>query len=165
MPVLAGAKKASDEVVHGQMDATVLRNTLSLAFMPRARACYLSRRAARAGDAFLRGRMRLELTIERGELHDAVVRQSTLNNPTLETCVRDAAFAVEYPRPEHRDAPTVANLNLVFRPRTPEQVAPDASPQEREMDRDIEMILGPVKPSADATDLILDEAPNKSPDP
>lgn len=165
MPVLAGAKKASDEVVHGQMDATVLRNTLSLAFMPRARACYLSRRAARAGDAFLRGRMRLELTIERGELHDAVVRQSTLNNPTLETCVRDAAFAVEYPRPEHRDAPTVANLNLVFRPRTPEQVAPDASPQEREMDRDIEMILGPVKPSADARDLILDEAPNKSPDP
>ena len=88
--------------------------------------------------------MRLELTLERGELHDAVVRQSTLDNPTIESCVRAAAFAVEYPRPEHRDAPTVVNLNLVFRPRTSEERAPDASVQSREIDRELDVILGPV---------------------
>ncbi len=163
-PGLPAAKNAAD-VVHGQMDPTVLRNTLALAFMPRARACYLSRRVARAGDAYLRGRMRLQLTLERGELHDAVIRQSTLDNPTVETCVRDAAFAIEYPRPEHRDAPTVANLNLVFRPHTAEETAPDASAQNREIDRELDVILGPVTYPADAKDLIPDDAPNKSPGP
>ena len=167
LPVRPGlpAAKNVDDVVHGQMDPTVLRNTLALAFMPRARACYLSRRVARAGDAYLRGRMRLQLTLERGELHDAVIRQSTLNNPAVETCVRDAAFAIEYPRPEHRDAPTVANLNLVFRPHTAEETAPDASAQNREIDRELDVILGPVTFPADAKDLIPDDAPNKSPSP
>jgi hypothetical protein len=87
----------SDGVVHGRMDPTVLRNALSLAFMPRARACYLSRKVAKAGDAYLRGRIKLELSIERGELHDAVVRSSTLGHPDIENCVRRAAWAVEYP--------------------------------------------------------------------
>ena len=161
LPAVPPPPKAND-VVRGQMDPTVLRNTLALAFMPRARACYLSRRVARAGDAYLRGRMRLELTLERGELHDAVVRQSTLDNPTIESCVRAAAFAVEYPRPEHRDAPTVVNLNLVFRPRTSEERAPDASVQSREIDRELDVILGPVTFPTDPADLIPDDAPNKS---
>jgi hypothetical protein len=151
--------KASDGVIRGRMDPTVLRNALSLAFMPRVRACYLSRRVAKADDVYLRGRMKLELSIERGELHDAVVRSSTLGNPDIENCVRGAAWAVEYPRPEHRDAPTTANLNLVFQPRTAQESPPDASP----MDREIELILGPLTFTADFTDLIESKAPDKSP--
>jgi hypothetical protein len=159
LPPPAQTSKPNDGVVHGRMDPTVLRNALSLAFMPRARACYLSRKVAKAGDVYLRGRMKLELTIERGELHDAVVRSSTLGNPDIENCVRNAAWAVEYPRPEHRDAPTTANLNLVFQPRTAQESPPDASP----MDREIELILGPLSVTADFTDLIESRVPDKSP--
>ena len=159
LPPPAQTSKPSDGVVHGRMDPTVLRNALSLAFMPRARACYLSRKVAKSGDAYLRGRMKLELSIERGELHDAVVRSSTLGNPDIENCVRSAAWAVEYPRPEHRDAPTTANVNLVFQPRTAQETLPDASP----MDREIELILGPLTFTADFTDLIESRVPDKSP--
>jgi hypothetical protein len=150
LPASPVPKKTADEVVHGRVDETVLRNALALAFIPRARACYLSRRVVTANDAFLRGRLRLQLTIERGELHDAVVRQSTLNNPDVEACVRNAAWAVEYPRPEHRDALTVANLNLVFRPHTPQERRPDASP----LDREIELILGPLTFTTNFEDLL-----------
>jgi hypothetical protein len=159
LPSPASTNKPSDGVIRGRMDPTVLRNTLSLAFLPRARACYLSRRVAKAGDAYLRGRIKLELSIERGELHDAVVRSSTLGHPGIEDCVRSAAWAVEYPRPEHRDAPTTANLNLVFQPRTGQESSPDASP----MDREIELILGPLTLTNDFTDLIESKVPDKSP--
>ncbi|MGA9652349.1 MAG: hypothetical protein WBV96_00425, partial [Polyangia bacterium] len=54
--------------------------------------------------------------------------------------IREAAFDLEYPRPMLRDAPTVAAVNLVFRPRTPEETRPDASL----FDREIDLILGPV---------------------
>jgi hypothetical protein len=108
---------------------------------------------------FLRGRMKLELTLERGELHDAVVRNSTLNKPEIEDCVRKAAWAIEYPRPEHRDAPTVANVNLVFRPKTTEERPPDASP----MDKEIEMILGPLTLTNDFQDLLESKDEEKSP--
>jgi hypothetical protein len=123
--------KSPDGIVRGRMDPGVLRNALALAFLPRARACYLSRRASKAGDLYLRGRLKLELTLERGELHDAVVRESTLGKPDIESCVRAAAWAIEYPRPEHRDAPTIANVNLVFAPRTERERRPDASPLDR----------------------------------
>ncbi len=159
LPPPVQANQPGDAVVHGRMDPTVLRNALSLAFMPRARACYLSRRVAKAGDVYLRGRMKLELTIERGELHNAVVLSSTLGNRDIENCVRDAAWAVEYPRPEHRDAPTTANVNLVFKPHTPEETPLDASP----MDREIELILGPLTFTKDFTDLIESKTPDKSP--
>jgi len=159
LPPPPQTNKVNQTVVRGRMDPTVLRNSLALAFLPRARACYLNRKAAKAGDAYLRGRLKLELTIERGELHDAVVRNSTLGNSEIEDCVRNAAWAVEYPRPEHRDAPTTANLNLVFQPRTAQEGAPDASP----MDREIELILGPLTVSADFTDLLETKAPDKSP--
>lgn len=150
-----------DDIVHGQMDPLVLRNALALSFLPRARACYLARRAATAADTYLHGRVRLELTIERGELHQSVIRNSTLNHAGIENCVRDAAWAVEYPRPEHRDAPTVANLNLVFRPRTPEETRPDASA----IDRELEVILGPLTFSGDDKELLLDDSADKSPSP
>ena len=162
LPALTSAdSRGDDDIVHGQMDPTVLRNALALAFLPRARACYLSRRAATAADTYLRGRMRLELTIERGELHQSLVSHSTLNHAGIENCVRDAAWAVEYPRPEHRDALTVANLNLVFRPRTAEETRPDASP----LDRELEVILGPLTFPGDDKELLLDNSSDKSPSP
>jgi len=157
-PTVAG--RSGDSVVRGRMDPGVLRNALALAFTPRARACYVSRRVAKAGDAYLRGRLKLELSIERGELHNAMVRHSTLGNPDLEECVRKAARAVEYPRPEHRDAPTIANLNLVFQPRTPKEEVPDASP----LDREIELILGPLTFPDDFQDLLQDKTPHEAPE-
>jgi von Willebrand factor type A domain len=133
-------KSSADGVARGQMDPQVLRNALALAYLPRARACYLSRRVANGGDLALRGRLRLELHLERGELEDAIIRRSSLARPEIERCVREAAFDLEYPRPMFRDAPTVAAVNLVFRPRTPEENRPDASA----FDRQIDLILGPV---------------------
>jgi hypothetical protein len=150
--VVPGTKPPADGVARGQMDPQVLRNALALAFMPRARACYVSRRVANGVDLALRGRLRLELHLERGELEDAIVRQSSLERPEIERCVQQAAFNLEYPRPMFRDAPTVAAVNLVFRPRTPEESRPDASP----FDRQIDLILGPV--TFDPQKLIESEA-------
>jgi hypothetical protein len=161
LPASPAVKKTAEDIVRGRMDPEVLRNALSLAFMPRARACYLARRVAKASDVRLQGRIKLELTLERGELHDALVRSSTLGSPEIEACVRNAAWAIEYPRPEHRDAPTVANLNLVFRPHSPEEAPPDASPA----DREIELILGPLGFPTDFKDLLETNGPDKSPAP
>ena len=146
--VAPSPKPLADGVVRGQMDPLVLRNALALAYLPRARACYLLRRVANGVDLALRGRLRLELHLERGELEDAIIRRSSLERPEIEQCVRDAAFEVEYPRPSFRDAPTVAAVNLVFRPRTPEESPPDASP----LDQQLDLILGPV--TFDPRDLI-----------
>jgi hypothetical protein len=87
------------------MDREVVRQALSLAYLPRARACYLSRSVKNLTDRDLRGRIRLELGLERGELADATVRKSTLDRPEIETCLRDAAFGVEIPRAMRNDAP------------------------------------------------------------
>jgi len=141
--VEAIAPSPSDAVARGQMDPLVLRNALALAFLPRARACYLSRRVANSVDLALHGRVRLELHLQRGELEAAIIRRSSLNRPEIERCVQQAAFEVEYPRPMFRDAPTVAAVNLVFRPRTPEETHPDASSVDRALDP-IDLILGPV---------------------
>ncbi len=146
-------KAPTDNMARGEMDPLVLRNALALAYLPRARACYLLRRVANGVDLALRGRLRLELHLERGELEDALIRRSSLDRPEIERCVRDAAFEVEYPRPSLRDAPTVAAVNLVFRPRTPEENPRDASP----LDQQLDLILGPV--TFDPRDLIENEAP------
>jgi hypothetical protein len=151
--VASSPKSPVDGVARGQMDPLVLRNALALAYLPRARACYLLRRVANGVDLALRGRLRLELHLERGELEDAIIRRSSLDRPEIERCVREAAFEVEYPRPMFRDAPTVAAVNLVFRPRTPEENPPDASP----LDQQLDLILGPV--TFDPRDLIENEAP------
>jgi Mg-chelatase subunit ChlD len=151
--VAQGPKTLADGVVRGQMDPLVMRNALALAYLPRARACYLLRRVANGVDLALRGRLRLELHLERGELEDAIISRSTLDRPEIERCVREAAFEVEYPRPSFRDAPTVAAVNLVFRPRTPEGSPPDASP----FDQQLDLILGPV--TFDPQDLIEGETP------
>jgi hypothetical protein len=136
-------------VVRGQMDRQVVRNTLSLAFLPRARACYLNRPVKSARDRDLKGRLRLELQLERGEMIEATVASSTLARPDIEGCLREAAFAVEIPRAMHSDAPVVAALNLVFQPLTPEK-KPNPSPVSEEID----LILGPMPPSEDPLQLL-----------
>jgi hypothetical protein len=148
----AGPPPLAEDIPRGQMDRAVVRNSLSLAYMPRARACYLNRSVHGAEDFQLRGRLRLELHLERGEMVDAVVRQSTLRRPEIEACLREAAFGVEIPRPLHRDAPVVAALNLIFQPRTPLPGGQDASALSKEID----LVLGPVSFPSDGRDLLED---------
>jgi hypothetical protein len=126
----------------------VVRNTLSLAFMPRARACYLSRTAATPAQRDLAGRVRLAIDLTRGEVADVVVQSSTLNHPGIEGCLRDGAFALEVPRTLRSDAPSTAVLNLVFRPRTPEKAESAA-----------EAALG------EQIDLVIEEARRADPPP
>jgi hypothetical protein len=133
---------APDDVIRGDLDRAVVRNALSLAYLPRARACYLRRRVRVPADAELHGRLRLELHLERGEVQDVVVRSSTLQRPDIESCLRDAAFSIEVPRPMHRDAPTVAIMNLVFQPSSPPRGGQDASA----LDREIDLLVGPLSP-------------------
>jgi hypothetical protein len=146
----APAPPLADDIPRGQMDRQVVRNALSLAYMPRARACYLGRRVRTAADFELRGRLRLELHLERGEMVEAVVRNSTLDRPEIEACLREAAFGVEIPRPLHRDAPVVAALNLLFQPRTPPAGSRDASAVAREID----LLLGPISFPSDPHELL-----------
>jgi hypothetical protein len=130
-----------EAVVKGSMDRIVMRNVLSLAFMPRARACYLTRSGATPALRDLTGRVRLAIDVVRGEVERAAIESSTLNNADVETCLREGAFAVDVPRVVRNDAPVTAVLNLVFRPQTPEQKrGPD---------------LGAV---GDQIDLIIEEA-------
>jgi hypothetical protein len=119
-PVLRPAP-AHETPLKGSLDRTVVRNTLSLAYLPRARACYLNRSGATPALRDLSGRVRLAIDLVRGEVARAAVQSSTLNHPEIEGCLRDGAFAVDVPRALHSDAPVTAVLNLVFRPRTPEK--------------------------------------------
>jgi Mg-chelatase subunit ChlD len=132
---------APEAVVKGSMDRLVMRNVLSLAYMPRARACYLARSGATAALRDLTGRVRLAIDVVRGEVERAAIESSTLNNADVETCLREGAFAVDVPRVMRNDAPVTAILNLVFRPQTPEK--------KREHE------LGAV---GDQIDLIIEEA-------
>jgi hypothetical protein len=130
------------------MDRGVVRNALSLAFLPRARACYLTRPVRSAEDKALAGRLRLELHLERGELTDARVTRSTLGRTDIDDCLRRAAFAVEIPRAMFRDAPIEAGLNLVFQPLTPSAVRPASG------DDDVDLILGPLPSPSDPLQLL-----------
>jgi hypothetical protein len=131
--------------VRGTMDRDVIRNTLSLAFMPRARACYQTRPGGTTALRDLTGRVRMAIDLVRGEVMDARVESSTLGQPSIESCLRDAAFALEVPRAYHNDEPVTAIVNLVFRPRTPEKKrsAEDSFPVGAEID----LILEELKKS------------------
>ncbi|HVZ89986.1 MAG TPA: hypothetical protein VHG72_23700, partial [Polyangia bacterium] len=107
--------------VRGSMDRMVVRNVLSLAYMPRARACYLNRPGATPALRDLSGRVRLSIDLVRGEVDRATVESSTLQNPDIESCLRQSAFEIEVPRAARSDAPVTAVLNMVFRPRTPDK--------------------------------------------
>ena len=107
--------------VRGSMDRLVMRNVLSLAYMPRARACYLNRTGKTAASRDLTGKVRLAIDVVRGEVERAVIEASTLNRADVEQCLREGAFEIEVPRVVRNDAPVTAILNLVFRPQTPER--------------------------------------------
>jgi hypothetical protein len=145
---IAHPSAASEPVVKGSMDRMVIRNVLSLAYMPRARACYLSRTGATAALRDLTGRVRLAIDVVRGEVERASIESSTLNQSTVEACLRDEAYAIEVPRAVRSDAPVTAVLNLNFRPHTQEKTAPT---------------LGAV---GDQIDLIIESAhPHDEPPP
>jgi len=127
--------------VRGSMDRLVMRNVLSLAYMPRARACYLNRTGKTAASRDLTGKVRLAIDVVRGEVERAVVESSTLNRADVEQCLREGAFEIEVPRVVRNDAPVTAILNLVFRPQTPERKRADD--------------LGAV---SDQIDLLIEEA-------
>jgi hypothetical protein len=119
-PVLR-PEPAREAPVKGSMDRMVVRNALSLAYLPRARACYLGRSGATPALRDLSGRVRIAIDLVRGEVARAKVESSTLNHPEIETCLHEGAFAFEVPRAIHSDAPVTAVLNLVFRPSTPDK--------------------------------------------
>jgi hypothetical protein len=127
--------------VRGSMDRLVMRNVLSLAYMPRARACYLARTGKNAASRDLTGKVRLAIDVVRGEVQRADIESSTLNRADVEQCLREGAFEVEVPRVVRNDAPVTAILNLVFRPQTPEKKRGDD--------------LGAV---GDQIDLLIEEA-------
>ncbi|MFL5307932.1 MAG: VWA domain-containing protein [Polyangia bacterium] len=138
---VAHAAAPAEELAKGSMDRMVVRNVLSLAYMPRARACYLNRTGATPAERDLTGRVRIAIDLVRGEVERATVVSSTLNSPAIEGCLRESAFAVDVPRAARSDAPVTAVLNMVFRPRTPAEKKSDVD-------------LGPV---GDEIDMVIDE--------
>jgi hypothetical protein len=117
-PVARAGAGSGDAPVKGSMDRMVVRNVLSLAYMPRARACYLNRTAATPALRDLSGKVRLAIDLVRGEVERASIESSTLGNAAIERCLKDSAFEIEVPRAARSDAPVTAVLNMVFRPRT-----------------------------------------------
>jgi hypothetical protein len=125
-PVLHSAgitTAASEAAAKGSMDRMVIRNVLSLAYMPRARACYLNRTAATPALRDLTGKVRLAIELARGEVGGVKIESSTLGNPAIERCLQEGAFEIEVPRAARSDAPVTAVLNMVFRPRTSDKKA------------------------------------------
>jgi hypothetical protein len=137
VPVVRPPDPAPPPQARGVMDRGVVRNTLSLAFMPRARACYQSRSGTTAAERDLSGKVRMAIQLVRGEVVDAHVESTTLNRASIEACLREAAFALDVPRAYRNDEPVTAIVNLVFRPRTPEKkqhTAEDSYPIGPEID-------------------------------
>jgi hypothetical protein len=95
-------------LVKGSMDRLVMRNVLSLAYMPRARACYLARTGATAASRDLTGKVRLAIDVVRGEVERASIESSTLNRADVELCLREGAFEIEVPRVMRNDSPVTA---------------------------------------------------------
>ncbi|MEO5768834.1 MAG: VWA domain-containing protein [Polyangia bacterium] len=123
----------------GYMERSVVRDALSLAFTPRARACYLSRTAPTAAERDLAGRVRVAMDLVRGEVADVRVGVSTLGHPGIENCLREAAYAIEVPRAYRNDEPVTAVLNLVFRPRTK-----SGATENPNLSREIDLIIEPA---------------------
>jgi hypothetical protein len=122
----------------GYLERSVVRDALSIAYTPRARGCYLNRTAKTAAERDLSGRVRLALDLVRGEVANARVEASTLAHSGIESCLREAAYALEVPRANRNDDPVTAVLNLVFRPRTPERSARMENPR---LDSELETIV------------------------
>ncbi|HEY8926713.1 MAG TPA: VWA domain-containing protein [Polyangia bacterium] len=150
-PVVRPAQAADPNVgPSGYLERSVVRDALSLAFTPRARACYLNRTGATPAEQKLTGRVRLALDLARGEVGGARIESSTLGHPTIETCLREAAFALEVPRAYRNDEPVTAILNLVFRPHTPDRAPTTQDPGiSREIDLLVEGALKAPEAAAD----------------
>jgi hypothetical protein len=152
---IAHPSAPGEPVVRGSMDRMVIRNVLSLAYMPRARACYLGRTGATAALRDLTGRVKLAIDVVRGEVERASIESSTLNQSTVEDCLRDEAYAIEVPRAVRSDAPVTAVLNLNFRPHTQEKPAPNLGAVGDQIDLIIESAFphdeAPVQADAPAT--------------
>jgi von Willebrand factor type A domain len=130
----------------GELDRGVVRHGLSMSYLPRARACYLNRKHADAS-RFLSGRVRIGLRFERGELLGADVMASELGRPDIETCLLDAAYSLQVPRPSGDDFPVLAIVNLVFRPVTPQQNGTNSA----ELEAQLDIVLGPPVKSIEST--------------
>jgi hypothetical protein len=130
----------------GFMERSVVRDSLSLAYTPRARACYLTRSARTPEDRDLSGRVRIAIDLLRGEVGAARILSSTLARPAIEHCLRESAFALDVPRAYRNDDPVTAVLNLVFRPRTSDhRPLVDRSAFDRELELVIEAAaLAPI---------------------
>lgn len=138
----AAEATAEESLPRGYMERSVVRDALSLAYTPRARACYLNRSARTPAERDLAGRVRLALDLVRGEVGGARVESSTLGHPAIEACLREAAFAIEVPRAYRNDEAVTAVLNLVFRPRTPDRRTPGLQESTgRELDLLVEAAL------------------------
>ena len=131
----------SQDPPRGYMERSVVRDALSLAFTPRARACYLNRSARTPAERDLAGKVRLALDLVRGEVGGVRVESSTLGHPAIESCLRDSAFAIEVPRAYRNDEAVTAILNLVFRPRTPDRRPTLQESTGRELDLLVEAAL------------------------
>ena len=153
----------------GFLERSVVRDALSLAFTPRARACYLNRSAATPADRDLTGRVRLALDLIRGEVENARVESSTLHRPGIEACLREAAFAFNVPRTYRNDERVTAVLNLVFRPRSPDKPPAATEPGvSREIDLLVDGALGtggaPGLSAAEQAKALLSPAPARAPE-
>jgi hypothetical protein len=146
-PRLEPAEK-KEELVKGSMDRMVVRNVLSLAYMPRARACYLNRTAATPALRDLSGKVRLAIDLSRGEVDRVTIESSTLGNPDIERCLTETAFEIEVPRATRSDAPVTAVLNMNFRPRT--------------ADRKADVDLGGI---GDQIDMVIEEMRRREAEP
>jgi len=132
---------AETPVDAGSLDRSVVRHGLSMAYLPRARSCYLNRKNADTS-RFLAGKVRMGLHFERGELLGAEVMSSDLERPDIEACLRESAFALQVPRPMGDDFPVLAIVNLVFRPVTPQQNGTNSP----ELEAQLDIVLGEPGP-------------------
>jgi hypothetical protein len=146
-PVLRPAAEQDAPAPSGYLERSVVRDALSLAFTPRARACYMTRSGATPADRDLTGRVRLAIDLVRGEVGNARIESSTLGRPTIERCLQEAAFAFDVPRAYRNDERVTAILNLVFRPRTPERAAPAQDPG---FNRDLDLLIESALKQPDA---------------
>jgi len=117
----------------GSLERSVVRDHLSLRFLPRARACYQKRVGMTAALRDLDGRVRLGLDLARGELVGVEILGQSLGRgddgaPVAETpaekaaianiltCLEEAAYLLDVPRTYMSDEGVRAVLNLHFRP-------------------------------------------------
>jgi len=152
-PVLRPPSEQDAPGPSGYLERSVVRDALSLAFTPRARACYMTRTGATPADRDLTGRVRLAIELVRGEVGNARIESTTLARPNIERCLQEAAFALDVPRAYRNDERVTAILNLVFRPRTPERALPARDPG---ISRDLDLLIESALKDAPARDAGAD---------